>query len=149
VVRGAAGFYLQAGNLAEAEPHLRRIIDRKLKVQDGDVAWAQRTLAVALAEAGGHRRLPQALAPVRLGGGEKGAVTEPKAAGPVPVEDQRARAQVLASQNRRPLRARAVALLEDLQKRQALTPADRFLLARLYQGAGPEDVWWAKAREQF
>src|SRR5262249_26243955 len=52
------------------------------------------------------------------------------------LEEQRARAQVLATQLRPPFRTRAVELLEAMSKRPGYGPADRFLLARLYEAEG-------------
>src|SRR5207244_943956 len=64
-------------------------------------------------------------------------------------EDQVVRARVLASQPGRPFRARAVALLQEVHRRQALSPDDQLLLAQLYLALGQDDVSWAKAREQM
>src|SRR5262249_1961950 len=58
---------------------------------------------------------------------------------------QLARARVLATQSRRPFRTRAVALLEEIQKKGTLGPDNQLLLAQLHQGMGPEG--WAKASE--
>ena len=60
ICRGAAGFYLRVQDITRAEPCLRRIIDRKLPSSPGDVVWAQRQLAVALALQGNYRRYGEA-----------------------------------------------------------------------------------------
>jgi tetratricopeptide (TPR) repeat protein len=148
VRRNFVGFCLRTGAAREAEPHLRDILDRKLNAGDADVAWARRALALTLATTADRKRLPEALRLVGLGLDAKG---EP-ADGPAPPggwssEDQVVRARVLATQTRRPFRARAVALLEEVLKRQALAPDDQLLLAQLYLGLGEDPVWWAKARE--
>lgn len=148
--RNFIGFCLRTGAHQEAEPHLRAILDRKVKATDADVAWARRGLALTLATTADHQRLPEALKLVGLALDAKGEpVDEPAPAGGWPDEDQVTRARVLATQTRRPTRTRAVAILEEIQKRKALAADDQLLLAQLYLTMGPEEVWWAKAREQL
>jgi tetratricopeptide (TPR) repeat protein len=141
VLRSVASFYVRAGRSAGAEPHLRRILDRKLAVSDQDVGWARRSLALVLAE-GDHARFPEGLS--LDAAGKVVPANQPPADDPL--EEQRAQARVLATQKRRHLlRTKAIALLVDLHRRQALTPEDQFLLSQLYEADGA----WPKAREQL
>ncbi len=150
VRRSYVAFCLRNGTPRDAEPHLRDVVERKLPASEADVAWARRGLALTLSSTASHKHFAEALALAGLTLDGQGNPVEGAApAGGWPVEDQVVRARVLATQTRRPLRAKAVALLEELQKRQALAADDQLLLARLYQAMGPEDIWWARAREQM
>jgi tetratricopeptide (TPR) repeat protein len=129
VLREAASFYLEAGR-PNAASVLRRLADQNT-APAGDRAWARRQLALRLAKGGGYRQFQEALALVDrnlqvLGGS---------------VEDQRAKALILAGQ---PSRQReAIALLEQLPTGQ-LTPDDSFLLCQLYEARQQ----WSKALDQ-
>jgi tetratricopeptide (TPR) repeat protein len=150
VRRNFVGFCLRTDAASEVEPHLRAILERKLTATEADVAWARRALALTLASVGGHKRFPEALKLVGVELNAKGEpVEEPAPRGGLSAEDQVVRARVLATQPRRPFRTRAVALLQEVHKRQALNPDDQLLLAQLYLGMGEEPVWWARAREQM
>lgn len=128
-----ARFYLTAGRRAEAEPHLRQLLEPKLDASESERAFARRGLAVCLGGRGDYPSFQQAL-----------TLLEENAKKPIDAEeDRRARATVLAT---RPSRRReAIALLEELNTRQRLTPGDRFLLARLHEATKD----WAKARSQM
>lgn len=146
VVRSAASFYLRAGRLREAEPLLRRLMDRQVKVTDIDAAWARRSLALAVANHSDYRRFPEALALVGLRlEGESKVIEERKLTEGEAVEELRTRARVLVTTNRRALRRHAVGFLEELARRQSLNPDDQLLLAQLYEADGQ----WPKAREQL
>jgi tetratricopeptide (TPR) repeat protein len=150
VRRNLAGFCLRTGALRESEPHLRAILDHKVNAGEADVAWARRALALTLASGSEHKRLPEALKLVGVSLNAKGEpVDGPAPPGGWSAEDQVIRARVLATQSRRPFRARAVALLQEVHKRQTLSPDDQLLLAQLYLAMGGDDVSWAKAREQM
>jgi tetratricopeptide (TPR) repeat protein len=150
VRRSLAVFYLRTGAWKQAEPHLREIMAGKLGATEDDATWARRTLALALLGGGEAGRLAEALSLVGLRLDAQGNVAEALAsgAGSGRAEDI-ARARVLASQNRRPFQARAIALLEQAGKEQALVADDLFLLTRLYLSYGAGDAWWGKAREQL
>lgn len=144
--RTLAGFYLRTGQLSLAEPILRKIIDRQVEASTHEVAWARRGLALALATSGDNRRLPEALTLVGLRLEADGRI----GATPIPstedvADEQRVRAQVLASQPWRESRKKAIALLDDLSSRRALLPDDQFLLAQLFESDGN----WQKARESL
>ncbi|MBY0523322.1 MAG: tetratricopeptide repeat protein [Gemmataceae bacterium] len=143
VVRSMGAFYLRIGRLAEAEPLLRRVIDRKVEATSADVSWARRHLALALATRTDHRRLAEALSLVGLRLEAGGRINEDPARKSEDVDEQRARARVLATQSWREPRKQAIALLEQLSNRQALAPDDQFLLAQLYEADGN----WPKARD--
>ncbi|HZT81556.1 MAG TPA: tetratricopeptide repeat protein, partial [Gemmataceae bacterium] len=146
-VRGLAGLLLRGGRLADAEPHLRKLAGRKVEASDADAAWGRRNLAWVLASSGGARRLAEALALVGMKLDEAGrpVVTEAQVPPAELTEEQRARAKVLATRQRQAFRTQAVALFEELGKRQALGAEDQFLLTRLYEARGD----WAKARQEY
>ncbi|MCI0460203.1 MAG: tetratricopeptide repeat protein [Gemmataceae bacterium] len=148
--RAYVGFCLRSGSPREAGPHLRAIFDRKVKATEADVSWARRGLALMLASITDYKGFREALALVGLSLDRSGNVVEDKAPpGGWSSEDQVVRARVLATQSSRPLRLKAVALLEEIHKRQPLAPDDQLLLAQLYLGMGSEGAWWGKAREQM
>jgi Tfp pilus assembly protein PilF len=147
VYRGVVGFYLRTGARQDAEALLRAVLDRKVKAADADLAWARRGLALTLAGSGDPKRLPEAFALVGLSLDEKGALKDAKFSDTESLEDQLARARVLATQNRRPFRVRAIALMEEVNRRQALPPDEQLVLAHLYLANGPDEVSWGKARE--
>jgi Tfp pilus assembly protein PilF len=150
VLRAAAAFSLRAGSLADAEPLLRGLIAGKARAAADDVAWARRTLALALAGTRDPRRLPEALALVGLRlDGRRVLAAELAAGAAAGADEDVARARVLASQGRRPFQARAAALLEGVARQQPLSPDDQLLLAQLYLARGKQDLWWGKAREQL
>jgi tetratricopeptide (TPR) repeat protein len=130
LLRGVAHFYLRNGLPHQAEPHLHHLLDSRVKASADDLAWGRRTLAFALATTGTGTALDQAM--VLLEQNRKGKSET--------IEDQRTRAVVLALQPGK--QAEAVVMLEDLGKRQPLTPDEQFLLAKLYEAAGD----WRKAR---
>jgi tetratricopeptide (TPR) repeat protein len=147
VLRGAAAFYLRVGRLDQAEPLLRPLTDRKVEAPPGDVAWARRALAQGLANFADYRRFGEALALLGLRLEEGKVVEERQPADDELAEELRARARVLVTANRKPLRQAAIAFLEDLNRRQPLSVEDQFLLAQLYEANGPQDRdSWGRAR---
>jgi tetratricopeptide (TPR) repeat protein len=144
VLRGVAGFLMRVGRPRDAEPFLRRILDQQVKAGDRDVSWARRGLAMVLVARGAP--LAESLSLVGLKLDSKGKLVEEK---PLPneeaVDEERARARVLATQKIRALRDKAIALLEDLNQRLPLNADDQFLLAQLYEAVGN----WPKACEQL
>jgi tetratricopeptide (TPR) repeat protein len=150
VLRSVAAYCLRGGRVADAEPHLRRLFEGKVKASEEEAAWARHTLALALANGGDPRRLPEALALVGLALTAQGDLADglaPGAAGGR--EEDLARARALAALNRGSFQARAASLLEEAARQQPLAPDDQLLLARLYLTRGKEDLWWGKARDQL
>jgi tetratricopeptide (TPR) repeat protein len=143
-LRSVAGFDMRAGRLQEAEPLLRKLKDGQVKVTDNDVNWARRGLAMVLVTSHRFDQFTQALDLVGLKLDAQGRVVEAR---PLPrdemVEEQRARARVLATRTVRAIRAKAIALFEDLSRQGALTIEDQFLLVQLYEATQE----WAKAEE--
>jgi tetratricopeptide (TPR) repeat protein len=133
VVKKATDFYLRLRAPGKAEPLLRRLIDPALVAPAEQVAWARRQLAFVLAAAGSDLKFAEALALVEqnLANHHSG------------VDDQRAKARVLAT---RPERQReALRLLEASLPSQPLAPEDQFLLARLCEVVGDRP----RARDQM
>jgi tetratricopeptide (TPR) repeat protein len=144
VVRAVADFYLRVGSAEGAKPLLERITGRQLKVTDGDIAWARRGLAMVLATGVEYRDFLEALKLLGLRLDAGGRVIEERK--PIPEERdevQRTRAHVLATRKTHFTRARAIALLEDLNRRRTPPANDRFLLAQLYDA----DDNWVRAQK--
>jgi tetratricopeptide (TPR) repeat protein len=122
----AAAFYDRAGQRAEAEPLLRRLLEAGPKTPPASAAWARQTLAVTLATAS-PPRFKEALELVPARSGET-------------AKDRQARGLVLAT---RPAhRGEAIRLLEGLS---APSPFARFVLAQIYEADGH----WPRARAQL
>jgi tetratricopeptide (TPR) repeat protein len=152
VIRRVATFHMEAGRFTEAEPLLRSLASRDLTgVSAADRNWARWSLAVALASGTDYRRFREALGMVGLRLDDTGQLVlqdgagRPSAGCPAREEgtdEQRYRARVLASQpSHRQFRRRAIEILEALDRTQALTADDRFLLAVLHETDGS----WSKA----
>jgi tetratricopeptide (TPR) repeat protein len=137
--RNLANFYLRRGQVREAEPHLRRIIELRTRAPE-DAAWARRLLAIVLAASGDYHQSRDALALLDILD-EKGGPGVNAGS----IEDQRARALVLATQRSRGQRRQAIAILENIMTRQPPTADDQFLLARLHESVGD----WPRARERM
>jgi tetratricopeptide (TPR) repeat protein len=141
-VRTIAVAHLGAGRAAAARPLLEQIIDDKVKgAAEEDRAWARRSLALVLAGGTDYREFEKALALVGLkldGNGRLPAEAPGTAApGTRSTEMRRAQARVLASQqSQSQFRHRAIELLEDLGRQNALSPDDQFVLALLLDAEG-------------
>jgi tetratricopeptide (TPR) repeat protein len=154
VLRNVASFYLRAGRADDAEPILKRLMNAPLpngrgsesngrgsdQVSKVEANWARRQLAFVLIDRGEYR---QALAMVGLGFDKTGNIVETApTVGDDAVEELRARARALAMFGSRSGRDRAIAYLDDLTKRHAMSPDDQLLLAKLYEVNGS----WEKTR---
>src|SRR5262249_13895301 len=131
------------GRLQEATPLLERIIAGGLKASASDQDWAKRSLAIVLAAGTDFQRFRRALELVGLKLDDNGQLLREATTEDESTEVQRSRARVLATQGQRQFRERAIALLEGMARRQALTADDRFVLALLYDAGGAP----AKAHE--
>jgi tetratricopeptide (TPR) repeat protein len=132
VLQRVADYLLRTGRPREAVPLLRRVLEHGLKAPAADLARTRRNLAFALATAGGPKEFAEALAL---------ADANLKASGSV--EDQRVKAAVLATRSAH--RREAIRLLEESFQRRQATPAESFLLARLYEAEGN----WSQAHDRF
>jgi len=160
VLRNVASFYLRAGRADDAEPILKRLMNVPLPNGRGsesngrgsesaklpiqvlyvDANWARRQLAFVLIDRGEYR---QALGMIGLGFDKTGYIVETAPTlGDDAVEELRARARALAMFGSRSGRDRAIAYLDELTKRHALSPDDQLLLAKLYEVNGS----WEKTR---
>jgi tetratricopeptide (TPR) repeat protein len=141
-LRSFVAFQIKIGRAADAEPFLRQVVNRAVRASDDDVAWARRSLAVVLAGRSHFKSFREALTLVGLRLLEPNRIVEEK---PLPtdgaVEEQRARARVLASHKIGG--AMAIALLEELGRRQQQTADDQLLLAQLYEHTRS----WTRAAE--
>jgi tetratricopeptide (TPR) repeat protein len=148
VVRAAAAFYMRSGDVASARKLFQKIIDGKVNATAEDIAWARSGYALTLVVADNFRDLAQAAKFVGLQLDANGdLVDDPGAAKDNSTEGILARARLLSMQTRKQARSKAVALLEDLNRRHALGPDDKFLLAQLYDGQGEKS--WPEARKLF
>jgi tetratricopeptide (TPR) repeat protein len=137
-LRAGADFYLRINDVTEAERCLRKVIAVGVK-DAAAAAWARAVLAVVLASHGDYQSSREALALVGLMDGRR---DDGPAAG---LEQERARAVVLALQPGRKQTLEAIDILERLAARQPLSPEDRFLLVQLYERVGEA----GKARDRL
>jgi cellulose synthase operon protein C len=145
VVRRVAGFYWNASKLAEAEPLLRDLVEKRVKnASTDDVNWARWHLALVLASGTDYGRFREALGLVGLKLDQNGLlVRDAERERSESSDNRRFQARVLASQaGHRQFRQRAHELLEELERSKALPPDDRFILVMLYESENE----WAKAK---
>lgn len=125
--RKVAEFYLKTGKPQPGEEQLRRIAEGKVKVEEADLVWGRRALALVLAGQGGFSNLEDGLSLVEENLNRK----------QIAPEDQRVKAILLSSHPKRAEREEAIRVLEDLlDKQPKALPDDRFILARLYLTQG-------------
>jgi tetratricopeptide (TPR) repeat protein len=117
-------FYLRSGQGAKAEKHLRFLLLGGLSADAEQLAWARRNLARVLASTRDFGQFNKALA----------LLEENRKARPGELDDQRARAAVLAT--RMEHRKEAIRLLEEILAKQHLEPLDRWILVLLYDADG-------------
>jgi tetratricopeptide (TPR) repeat protein len=136
-LRSIAEAHLGAGRGLEAEPLLRRLIDRKTSgVRSETRTWAQGALAMTLASGTDFQRFREALSLVGLELDANGRLPAESATRDEATEIQRARARVLASQSQRQYRQAAIQLFLALERRRALRADDQFILAILQEQEG-------------
>ncbi len=133
VLKTVAAAHLAAGRPTEAEPLLRTLATKGATPADQE--WARRGLAVVLANSTDYKRFTEALELVGLALDTAGRLP-PSDERNRPTDLVRAQARVLASQGQRQFRTRAIALFESLERKNALAPDDRFILAVLYDAQG-------------
>ncbi|HTU19173.1 MAG TPA: hypothetical protein VMG10_14025 [Gemmataceae bacterium] len=141
VVRRVAGFFWNAGKLAEAETLLRDLVDKRVKnlsTEEGN--WARWHLALVLAGGGDYGRFREALDLVGLKLDDNGhLVRDAERERGDSSDNRRFQARVLASQAaHRQFRQRARELLEEIEQSKALPSDERFILAMLYEA---ENEW--------
>jgi len=123
-IRTAAEFHVDALNVARAKPLLDALLDPKTNAPPDAVAWAKRALALLAVRTGDQRLVREAIAQFE---------GEP-AAGPLGLDDQRARALLLTATINR--RDEGVRELDKMEREGRLRREDRFLLANLHQQRG-------------
>ncbi len=134
LMRLAAGFYVRANRVREAETLLKKLAESP-KNDSEHAAWARRSLALILASKGDRQSVQQGL-----------RLVEANLQATANADDRRAQAHVLAALRDRPSRLKAVKLLEELlQKGRIATADDQFLLAQLYESERD----WARARARL
>jgi tetratricopeptide (TPR) repeat protein len=119
LLRAAIAFFQRSDQAGKAERYLRTLLDPRTHAPADYVARARRQLAVALA-GGGDAGYQEALALLPLHD--------------VSVQDQRARALVIASRPEQ--RSDALRLFDASLKNQPLSAEEQFMLARLCEEAG-------------
>ncbi len=145
VVRRVAGFYWSTSKLAEAEPLLRDIVEKRVKnPSTEDVNWARWHLALVLAGSTDYGRFREALELVGLKLDNNGQlIRDAELERSDSSDNRRFQARVLASQAaHRQFRQRARELLEEMERSKALPSDDRFILAMLYESENE----WLKAK---
>jgi len=147
VIKEVAAAHLVASRSLDAEPLLRRLAYGEWpNAPTSDVLWARRALALVLASGTDYQRFTEALDLVGLKLDDRGRLL-PEQARETSTENLRTQARVLASQNQKQFRLRAIQLLEDLSRSRALLPDDEFLLANLYAANGEAAKSEEKLRE--
>lgn len=138
-LRGGAAFMLRHGPALAAQQILRKLMALSPRAPE-DAAWAKRTLAVLLSASGNYAQWREAMALLDLREDSERAKSKSDS-----VEDQRARAAVLAANQSRKQRQRAIRILEDIKARQPLAAEEQFLLAQLHEALGS----WPLARQEI
>lgn len=122
-LRALAELHLRHQQLDAAAKLLSQLIEAQATLPPSEVRWARRQLALVWA---GRGQRHQALALLDRNQQEGSSL----------VDDQRARASVLATSPRRADQQAAVKLLGDLADQNQLLPQDRWLLGRLLESQG-------------
>jgi tetratricopeptide (TPR) repeat protein len=128
VLRSAAEYYFQIGQVSKGVPLVRRILDPKLKADPTDLGWSRRALALALAAAGPYKDFQEALA----------LLSQNEKATPSNRDDLYAKARVLATRPSQLERKQAIVVLKAMSEQQPLLAPEQFLLAQLYDADGNE-----------
>jgi tetratricopeptide (TPR) repeat protein len=131
VLRDMALLCLKSDRPDEAKAHLNRI--REIKTSSPKaVSWANRLLAILTASRGGPQNTQAALA-LLAGPGEELQRASTTAEN---VDNERARAAILATQPSVRKRRQAIEILEGLRRSRFITPDEQFMLAQLYDTVG-------------
>jgi tetratricopeptide (TPR) repeat protein/uncharacterized protein HemY len=148
VLRDYANFRLQRQELPEAEALLRKFLARGKKLSDEDGVWAHTRLALILSADGDFAHFKEALTHVGLRLEDSGAVVADNRLISVDsVELRRQAAHVLATRSQWQTREEAIKRLEELDRRQALTADDRYVLAHLYEARNDWSRCWEQMRQ--
>jgi tetratricopeptide (TPR) repeat protein len=131
VLKTVATFYLRINRDLDAEIILRQMV--KGKGSSEDSSWARHQLALVLAHRSEYR---EALDFLGLAFDQSGNIQESRSSDKTPVEEIRMRARLLELLDSHSSRDRAITYLNEVSRRQALTPDDQFLLARLHEANG-------------
>lgn len=142
VLKEVASYHLRAGRAADAEGVLARLADPGAKTSEAERTWARRNLALVLAGSGNYGKCVRALGLLGLRVDDDGQVTEASGA-LATTDEQRVRARVLSLQPLKGFRAKAIALYEDIKRREALDEGDMARLAQLQEANGS----WSAARD--
>src|SRR5262249_15624684 len=142
--RQVAQFFIRHRQFREAATVLRKMLENRAPDADRDSAWARHSLAMILATDNDARKFPEALKLVGLDLDAQGQLIDNKRSDATD-EECRSQARVLATRTRKAWRAKAISVLEGLERRSALTDDDRFLLAQLFDQNGQ----WPKARDHY
>jgi tetratricopeptide (TPR) repeat protein len=149
IKRRFTDFFLRSRQTKEAQKYLEAIRRQGGGARNGETtAWANRALALVLANGTDRTQLSKALAIFEPDGkpvpaGQEGKILERKNLGDP--EDLRVLARVLDLQRTAVHRKRAIEILETLADKNLATSEDRFTVARLYETIGE----WQKAREKY
>jgi tetratricopeptide (TPR) repeat protein len=117
-LRFAAGLHLNRGQTKEAIKYLKKLRDPVTNITAADLAWANRTEAIATMRAGGPNARAEALHLI--------------SGNPDTPQDRLLRATLLAGDSRSGTHLEALRLLEGLDQEKKLGTDDLVLLARLY-----------------
>ena len=148
IIQRLTEFFLQSRQTDEAQKYLEAIRQGGGAKNTKTTAWANRALALVLANGADRTKASKALAIFEPDGkpvpaGQEGKILERKNLGDT--EDLRYLARVLDLQRTLVHRKRAIEILETLADKNLATSEDRFSVAQLYETIGE----WQKAREKY
>jgi len=137
LARAVANFYGRIRNADKARAELERMVNAK-SANDADkehIAWANRELAVLIANSGTYQDFRQAMQRLRS--------KDNKAK--VSLADKVAMARLLANRPEAGSRLEATRLLEEIKNETNLPPDAQLILARLYEVTGN----WQRCRDEM
>jgi Tfp pilus assembly protein PilF len=144
--RAAADFHLRVRSYAPAETLYRKLAERKMPATEEEATAGRHGLALALVKQNQPQKSAEALQLVGLALNDRGMLADGKMA--EEPDEQLIQAKVLGSLNHHQLRRKAIALLEALQPRSALSADDQFFLARLLAEQLPVNAKRKQAEER-
>ena len=137
LIESAAAFYFGIHDLNQAEHLYRELLDPVLKCTPEQVNAARRQLSLVLASTGNYLKIREAQDLIDKNFDQTTC--------PLTDDDRRTKAMVLSELPGHSPRSDAIEILEELERKAAVTPADHWLLAELYEAAGR----WPDAKREF
>jgi tetratricopeptide (TPR) repeat protein len=124
----ALRFYAATNQVSKVQPHVQALLDPKYDASEETKATAQRMQALLISADGGYQDVRRGLDALRQWRGDQERS----------VADLRTEAAILAKSHVGPDRRALIGILEEIDRRGAITPGERFTLARLIERTGDE-----------